>query len=76
MKPKNKALVYNFLGFAILFIAIRFLVGMLLDLKTIFLAIIAGVVTIVLAPKFAVVKTPKGKKLMMSWIFLKGVREL
>ncbi|MDX1364672.1 hypothetical protein [Arenibacter latericius] len=76
MKQKHKALVYNFLGFAILFITVRLLLGMLVSFNTLILAIIAAVVASVLSPKFAVVKTPKGKKLMMNWLFLKGVREV
>ncbi|MCM4168950.1 hypothetical protein DHD08_14785 [Arenibacter sp. H213] len=76
MKPKHKAFLYNFLSFAILFVAGRLLLGMFLSLDTLVLAIIAAVVASILAPKFAVVKTQTGKKLMMKWIFLKGVREI
>lgn len=76
MKPKHKAFIYNFIGFAVLFIAGRFLIGSLLALDTIVLAIIAAVVASVLAPKFAVVKVKSEEKLMMRWIFLKGIREL
>ncbi|GGW31365.1 hypothetical protein [Arenibacter certesii] len=76
MKPKYKAFIYNFLGFAILFVTVRLVLGMLLTIDTLILAIIAAVVASVLAPKFAAVKTSEGDKVMMKWIFLKGVREL
>ncbi|SHF94180.1 hypothetical protein SAMN03080594_109192 [Arenibacter palladensis] len=76
MKPKYKALIYNFLGFAVLFVAGRLLLGMLLSLNTLVLAFIAAVAASLLAPKFSVVKTKSGEKLMMKWIFIKGFREL
>ncbi|MEQ8422836.1 MAG: hypothetical protein RIB64_22730 [Arenibacter algicola] len=76
MKPKHKALFFNFLGFAILFVAGRLLLGMFLSLNTLVLAFIAAVAASFLAPKFSAVKTKSGEKLMMKWIFIKGFREL
>ena len=75
-KPKHKAIIFNFLGFAILFVVGRVLIGMLLSLNTLVLAVIAAVAASLLAPKFGAVKTPSGEKLMMKWIFIKGFREL
>lgn len=37
---------------------------------------IAAVASIILAPKFQMVKTQNGDKLFMKWLFLKGVREV
>jgi len=76
VKPKHRALLLNFIGFAFLFITSRLLLGYLFSLNTIFLAIMAAVVATILAPKFAAVKTGKGEKLMMKWIFIKGFREV
>lgn len=76
MKPKQKALLYNFIGFAFLFIIGRSLLAYLFSLNTILLAIAAAVMATILAPKFAAVKTAEGEKLMMKWIFIKGFREL
>tara|TARA_R110000868_G_scaffold222745_2_gene474604 strand:+ start:1129 stop:1359 length:231 start_codon:yes stop_codon:yes gene_type:complete len=76
LKPKHKALFFNFLGFAILFVAGRLLLGMFLSLNTLVLAFIAAVAASFLAPKFSAVKTKSGEKLMMKWIFIKGFREL
>lgn len=75
MKSKHKVLIYNFLGFAILFVAGRLLLGMFLSLDTLVLAIIAAVIASLMAPKFAVVKSGKGNKIMMKWILIKGFRE-
>ncbi|PXX23020.1 hypothetical protein [Arenibacter sp. ARW7G5Y1] len=76
MKTKYKALIFNFLGFSILFVGGRLLIGMLLSLNTLALAFIAAVAASILAPKFSAVKTKSGEKLMMKWIFIKGFREL
>lgn len=75
MKLKNKALLFNFLGFAAIFLIARFGLGYLLEFNRLILAIIAAVIATVLAPKFAVV-TSEGQRLVMKWIFFKGVKEL
>lgn len=76
MRPKHRALLYNFIGFAFLFIGSRLLLGHFFSMGTFILAFLAAVIATILAPKFAVVKTPKGEKLMMKWIFIKGIREM
>lgn len=76
MKPKHRALLFNFIGFAILFIAGRSLLVYLFSSDTILLAVLAAAIAMVLAPKFAAVKTPAGEKLMMQWVFIKGFREI
>ncbi|NKI27666.1 hypothetical protein HCG49_13940 [Arenibacter sp. 6A1] len=76
MKIKHKALLFNFLGFALLFVIARLLLGYFFPLHRILLAIIAAVIANVLAPKFAVVKVDRIEKVMMKWIFMKGVREV
>jgi len=76
MEPKHRALLYNFIGFAFFFVGGRLLFGYLFTMNTVFMAIMAAVFATILAPKFAVVKTAKGKKLMMKWIFITGFREM
>ncbi|WP_394750075.1 hypothetical protein [Spongiimicrobium salis] len=76
MKPKDKALLYNFFGFGLLFIVFRLALGSFLELQSIFLAIIAAIAASVIAPKFGVVKTEEGHKVMMKWIFMKGTKEV
>ncbi|WP_340067017.1 hypothetical protein [Ascidiimonas aurantiaca] len=77
MKLKYKSLLYNFLGFALLFLAIRFGLGALAFFpdNRVLLAITAAVIANILAPKFGVVTTENGEKLFMKWLFLKGVKE-
>ena len=76
MKPKTRAVVLNFLGFAILFLVIRFALGYYLEVNRFYLALIAAIAASILAPKFAVVKVEKREKVMMKWIFIKGFRAL
>ncbi|MEH6681622.1 MAG: hypothetical protein V7724_13815 [Sediminicola sp.] len=76
MRAKYKALLYNFLGFAVLFILIRLLLGHYFNAGTFVLALVSALVANLLAPKFGVVKTHGGERLFMKWVFRKGVKEL
>jgi len=76
MGIKIKALLYNFLCFGTLFIVIRLLLGIYIQANTLTLAIIAAVSATILAPKFGVIETNSGKKMMMKWIFKKGIKEI
>ncbi len=76
MKPKYKTLIYNFLGFAILFVLFRFGLNLVLQLATFYMALIAAISASILAPKFAVVKNDGEEKIVMKWIFFKGFKEL
>ena len=77
MKPKTRATVYNFLGFAILFLVLRFALGYLFEgVGRFYLALGSAITASVLAPKFAMVKEGTSEKVMMKWIFIKGFREV
>ncbi|MFS4415800.1 hypothetical protein [Maribacter sp. 2307ULW6-5] len=76
MTPKTKALLFNFLGFALLFVAFRFLIGFLFPLQNFVAAVIAAVLASVLAPKFGAVKTKEGQRLFMKWPFTKNGKAL
>lgn len=76
MKPKYQVLIYNFLSFAILFLIFRFGLSLFLTLDSFYLALIAAISASVLAPKFAVLKTETGDKVLLKWIFIKGFKEL
>lgn len=74
MAIKTKAFIYNFIGFALIFIGLRFVL-------TIFNlgftgVLIAGILAIICSPKFAVGSSDLGKQLYVKWIFLKGVRKV
>ncbi len=76
MRPKYKALLFNFIGFALLFIIVRLLLGYYWPINPIFLAVTSAIVANILAPKFGAIKTDQGEKIMMKWIFIKGIREI
>ncbi|MGL5112768.1 MAG: hypothetical protein ACRC6O_09030 [Flavobacterium sp.] len=71
-----RAFLYQLGSFAILFISFRYLAGKFTPLTGFWIPLTAFVVGTILAPKFQAVKTRDGEKLFMSWIFLKGVREI
>lgn len=76
MSLKLKALLYNFIGFIFFFLLIRMCMGYFLSINNILNLLIVGLITIILAPKFAVVKEHHGEKIKMKWIFIKGVKEV
>lgn len=76
MTLKTKSIVYNFLGFALLFIIIRFVAATFTNLTGVFLPLTAFVVATLLAPKFQAIQTNEGEKLFMKWLFIKGVKEI
>ena len=76
MRPKHKALLFNFIAFALIFLAIRFASGLIWSENQLLLALGSAILASILAPKFAAVKTNRGEKLMMKWIFIKKVIEL
>lgn len=73
---KVKALFYNFIGFTFFFLLLRYLSVFVVNEVPIYMIVIAAVLANFLSPKFSVVETEKGMKMMMKWIFIKGLREI
>jgi len=76
MKLKHKVLIYNFLGFAVLFVLFRFLLYISLSINSLYLSAIAAIAASLLAPKFAVTKIEGLEKIVMKWVFIKGFKVL
>ena len=76
MSKKTKAIVYNLIGFATLFISLRYFVLNYTNLTGIWKPITAAVVASLLAPKFQAVNTRDGEKLFMKALFIKGIKEI
>lgn len=76
MSLQTKALLYQFLSFALLFIAFRFLVMTFTGLTGYWIPITAFIVATLLCPKYQAIRTKDGEKLFVSWIFFKGVKEI
>ncbi|MBC9796857.1 hypothetical protein [Sinomicrobium weinanense] len=69
MKYKHRALLYNFICFAAIFILARAALHYFLPGYNFWTAVISAVIAMVLAPKFIVVKTASGEKLFVKWLF-------
>lgn len=76
MSQQTKALLYQFLSFAVLFIAFRFLIAEYSGLSGIWIPLTAFVVSTILCPQFKAIKTPDGDALFVKWIFLKKVKKI
>lgn len=75
-KLQVRAFLYNLGCFAILFITFRYLIAQYTSLSGMWVSITAFVVGTLLAPKFQAAKTKDGEKLFMSWLFVKGIKEI
>ncbi len=75
-KLQLRAFLYQLGSFAILFIAFRYLIFTYTNLTGLFIPFTAFVVGTIFSPKFQAVKTREGEKLFMSWLFIKGIKEL
>ena len=76
MTLKTKAILFQLLSFAILFIIFRFLVAAYTNLQGFWIPVTAFMVATLLSPQFQAVKTNDGEKLFMKWIFMKGIRQI
>lgn len=76
MTLKNKALLFNFLSFAIIFIVFRFFVMDYFYENRIVKSVLSALITAFLAPKFAVHKNKEVSSIVMKWLFIKGFKQL
>lgn len=75
-KLQWRALIYQFVCFGVLFFGGRFLITEYSNLKGFWIPITAFVIATILSPKFQAARTNEGEKLFMSWLFLKGIRQI
>jgi hypothetical protein len=76
MSKKTKAFLFNLIGFAIIFIGFRFILDNYTNLRGYWVPITAFVISTILAPKFQAISGPKGEKIYVRWLFLKGIKEV
>ncbi|WP_046757619.1 hypothetical protein [Kordia jejudonensis] len=72
MKPKTKALLFNFVAFMSLFLLFRFTLGYLIPVSGLWLSLICAVITSVIVPKFGVVNEGGKEKIVMKTFFDNG----
>ncbi len=75
-KLQVRAFLYQLGCFGILFILFRFLIGNYTNVEGLWISMSAFVAGTLLAPKFYATKTKDGEKLFMSWLFVKGIKEI
>jgi len=68
--------MYQLLCFAALFLLTRYIVDEFTNVQGVWIPVTAFVVGTLLSPKFQAAKTKDGEKLFMSWLFMKGIREV
>ena len=78
MSKTVKSIIYNFISFSILFLPAYYLIGKYagLTITGYFIPFTAFIVATLIAPKFQAIKTKDGEKIFMSWILMKGVKEV
>ncbi|UYW01687.1 hypothetical protein K5I29_01810 [Flavobacterium agricola] len=76
MNKKTKALVYQFISFAVIFIILRYLIENYTAVTGFWIPAIAAVASTILAPQFKALQTPNGLKLFVNWIFFKTPKEI
>jgi hypothetical protein len=76
MKKSHKALLFNFLGFAPVFMLLYLLIKLFTNLTDWWIPGTAFIATTILAPKFQAAKVYGEEKLFVRWLFFKGVKEL
>jgi len=75
MSNKTKALLYNLICFAAIFIIVRLLLGEYSGLTGLWLPVTTFVLSTILAPKFQAVTTRDGDKIFMKWMFIRGIKQ-
>jgi len=76
MNKSTKALLYNFLGFAPIFMLVYLLVKLFTNLTDWWIPLTAFVATTILAPKFQAGRFHGEEKIFVKWLFFKGAKEV
>lgn len=76
MSKQTKALLFNFIGFAVIFFPCRILLTEYSSFSGWQIPLGAFVIATILSPKFKALRTHEGEKIFMSWLFTKNVKEI
>lgn len=76
MNKQNKAFVYNLICFVIVYSISYILLTMFTELKGFWVPVSSAMITFLLTPKFQYARQAGGDKIYMSWMFMKGVKEV
>ena len=76
MSKKIKALLYNFLGFAPIFLILYFVIQEFTGLAGFWVPLTAFMAATIVAPKFQAATLHGEEKIFMKWLFFTGVKEV
>lgn len=76
MNKKAKTFIYQLISFSIVFIPFRLGIAYFTELEGFWPAFLSFLATLLLAPKFQVVSSNEGSKIMMKSIFFKEIKEV
>ncbi len=77
MKTSTKAGVYVFVIFAVIYVAVRFMLQFIFeDINSMVLAVASAVITVVLTPQRRIVKKQSGEEIQLKWLFIKKIMTL
>ncbi len=76
MSKQTKSILFNFLGFVIIYFPFKYIFETYSGFSYFQCLGAAFITTLILSPKFQVVKTHEGEKLLMKWFFMKDVKEI
>ncbi|MDO4880842.1 MAG: hypothetical protein Q3983_06140 [Capnocytophaga sp.] len=77
MNAKTRAFLYNFLSFGLIFITFRLGINYFLpELNHLLASLIAGILSVFLAPRFGAFEKQGREIVLMKWIFFKDVKEV
>lgn len=71
MNKATKVLVIQFLFFAVIFLAARYIIAHFELLIGIWIPVVSGIITIVLVPQFKVFKIDGKDTVFVAWLFSK-----
>lgn len=71
MNKATKVLVIQFLFFAVIFLAARYVIAHFELLTGIWIPVVSGIITIVLVPQFKVFKIDGKDTVFVAWLFSK-----
>ncbi|WLD25052.1 hypothetical protein NU10_06695 [Flavobacterium dauae] len=71
MNKATKVLVIQFLFFAVIFLAARYVIAHFELLTGIWIPVVSGIITIVLVPQFKVFKVDGKDTVFVAWLFSK-----
>ncbi|MFD1017038.1 hypothetical protein [Winogradskyella rapida] len=77
MKTSTKAGIYVFVIFAVIYVAVRFMLQFIFeDINSMVLAVASAVITVILTPQRRIVKKQSGEEIQLKWLFSKKIMNL